>query len=54
MPEAGLPLSVPAQLVAGLAEAVVEAQVVPDGVLPAVWSRLKEGEVLSGKGQKGI
>lgn len=45
-PEAGLPLPVPAHLVAGFAEAAVEAQVVSDGVLPAVGSRLKEGEVL--------
>lgn len=53
MPKAGLPLAVPAQLVAGFAEAAVEAQVVSDGVLPAVRSRLKEGEVLSGKEHKG-
>lgn len=46
MPETGLPLPVPAHLVAGFAEAAVEAEVVSDGVLPAVWSRLKEGEVL--------
>lgn len=51
MPETRLPLAVSAQLVAGLAEAVVEAQVVSDGVLPTIWSRLKEGEVLSAKGQ---
>lgn len=45
-PEAGLPLPVPEHLVAGFAEAAVEAEVVSDGVLPAVWSRLEEGEVL--------
>lgn len=53
VPETRLPLAVSAQLVAGFAEAVVEAQVVSDGVLPAIWSRLEEGEVLSGKGQVG-
>lgn len=54
VPETRLPLAVPAKLVAGFAEAVVEAQVVSDGVLPAVWSRLKEGEVLSGNRQEGM
>lgn len=53
VPKAGLPLAVSAQLVAGFAEAAVEAQVVSDGVLPAVRSRLKEREVLSGKEHKG-
>lgn len=53
MPKTGLPLAVSAQLVAGFAEAAVEAQVVSDGVLPAVRSRLKEGEVLSGREHKG-
>lgn len=47
VPKTRLPLPVSAQLVAGFAEAVVEAQVVSDGVLPAVWSSLKEREVLS-------
>lgn len=50
MPKTRFPLAISAQLVAGFAEAAVEAQVVSDGVLPAIWSRLKEGEVLSGKG----
>lgn len=56
MPETRLPLAVSAQLVAGLAEAVVETQIVSDGVLPAIWSRLKKGEVLSanGRGRKGV
>lgn len=49
MPKARLPLPVPAHLIAGFAEAAVEAQVVSDGVLPAVGSRLEEGEVLSAK-----
>lgn len=53
VPKTRLPLAVSAQLVAGFAEAVVEAQVVPDGVLPAIWSCLKEGEVLSGRGWGG-
>ena len=52
VPEARLPLAVPAQLVAGLAEAAVEAQVVADGVFPAVGRRLEEGEVLPG-GRQG-
>lgn len=51
VPKARLPLAVPAQLVAGFAEAAVEAQVVADGVLPAIGRRLKEGEVLPGRGQ---
>lgn len=46
MPKTGLPLPVPAHLVAGFAEAAVEAQVVSDGVLPTIRSRLEEGEVL--------
>lgn len=54
VPKTRLPLAISVQLVAGFAEAVVEAQVVSDGVLPAIWSCLKEGEVLSGKGQEGI
>ena len=54
VPEARLPLLVSAQLVAGFAEAVAEAQVVSDGVFPAVRSRLKEGEVLPGNGQRGL
>lgn len=49
VPKTGLPLAVPAHLIAGFAEAAVEAQVVSDGVLPAVRSRLEEGEVLSAK-----
>lgn len=54
VPETGLPLPVSAQLVAGFAEAVVEAQVVSDGVFPAVRSRLEEREVLSGRRQTGL
>lgn len=54
VPKARLPLAVSAQLVAGFAEAAIEAQVVSDGVLPAIWCRLKEGEVLSGNGQEGV
>lgn len=49
VPEARLPLAVPALQVAGLAEAAVEAKVVTDAVLPAVRGRLEEGEVLSGR-----
>lgn len=49
VPKTGLPLPVPAHLIAGFAEAAVEAQVVSDGVLPAVGSRLKEREVFSAK-----
>lgn len=47
MPETRLSLAIPALQVAGLAEAAVETQVVTDAVLPAVGSRLEEGEVLS-------
>lgn len=54
MPKAGLPLAVPAHLVAGFAKAAVEAQVVSDGVLPAVRSRLKKGEVLPAKGHTSV
>lgn len=46
MPKTGLPLPIPAHLVAGLAEAAVEAQVVSDGVLPTIRGRLEEGKVL--------
>lgn len=53
VPEARLPLAVAAQLVAGLPEAAVEAQVVSDGVLPAVRSGLEEGEVLPVGGRGG-
>lgn len=55
MPEARFSLAIPALQVAGLAEAAVEAQVVTDAVLPAVRSRLEEGEVLSGReaGEEG-
>lgn len=46
VPEAGLSFAVSAQLVAGLAEAAVEAQIMANRVFPAVWSRLEEGKVL--------
>lgn len=52
VPEARLPFAVSTQQVAGFAEAAVEAQVVANGVLPTIRSRLKEGEVLSGAGQE--
>lgn len=48
VPKTRLPFSVSAQLVAGFAEAIAEAQVVSNSVLPAIWSSLKEGKVLSG------
>lgn len=54
VPEARLPLAVAALQVAGLAEAAVEAKVVTDAVLPAVGSRLEEGEVLPGWKQQEI
>lgn len=52
VPETRLPLPVSAQLVAGLTKAAVEAQIVSDGVLPAVWSCLKEGKMFSKKEQR--
>lgn len=47
VPETGLALPSAGHLLGSLLEAGTEAQVVTDGVLPAVRSSLKEGEVLS-------
>lgn len=46
VPQAGLPLPVASHLLRGLSEAVAEAQVVADGVFPAVRRGYEEREVL--------
>lgn len=48
MPQTGLALPSAGHLLRSLLEAGTEAQVVTDGVLPAVRSCLKEREVLPG------
>ena len=53
VPQARLPLALSAQLVGGLAEAAAEAQVVANGVLPAVGGCLEEWKVLPGHGSQG-
>lgn len=53
VPVTRLPLAILTQLVEGFVEAVIEAQIVADGVFPAVRGRLEEREVLSGRGQEG-
>ena len=52
VPQARPPLALPAQLVGGLAEAAAEAQVMANGVFPAVGSGLEERKVLPGQGKE--
>lgn len=47
VPETRLPLPISTQRVAGFAETAVEAQIVSDGVFPAVRSRLEKWKMLS-------
>lgn len=49
MPQARFPLALATHLVRSFVEVVTETQVVADGVLPAIRSRLEEWEVLSVK-----
>lgn len=53
MPEAGLAFTVEAtQMVVGFSEAAIETQIVTNGVLPTIRSRLEKREQLPEKDQQ--